>query len=173
LRRRMAEDNGIRERRRRRLWLLLPSPAVEREKREEGGGATEVGGVIRVIRSERKNEEGSEVGVFAGWRREVIFQWWPEGERREGGKTAAGVVSFFRRPVRRWFGFCRKSSGSRRCAAPAFCGFPAVKVRREEGRRCSREEKGKGERGQAAAVRGAAASGEERGRGSEEAAAAV
>ncbi|MCE5167350.1 hypothetical protein HAX54_049673, partial [Datura stramonium] len=29
--------------------------------------------------------------------------------------------------------------------APAFCCFPAVKVRREEGRRCSREEKGKGE----------------------------
>ncbi|MCE5166169.1 hypothetical protein HAX54_015292, partial [Datura stramonium] len=82
---RAARFAGEDEKKQRRLWLLLPSSAVEREKREEGGGATEVGGVIRVIRSERKNEEGSKVGVFAGWRREVIFQWWPEVFRRVAG----------------------------------------------------------------------------------------
>ncbi|MCD7451744.1 hypothetical protein HAX54_013342, partial [Datura stramonium] len=44
------------------LWLLLPSPAVERERREEGGGATEVGldGVLMVFRR----------AVFGGWERE-------------------------------------------------------------------------------------------------------
>ncbi|MCE2055968.1 hypothetical protein HAX54_043827 [Datura stramonium] len=96
---------------------------------------------------------GSMVGVTVGCsarvegRREGAPALMEVGGRRrkERGKENGGrSCEFFPAASETVVWFCRKSSGSRRCAAPAFCGFLAVKVRREEGRRCNREEKGKG-----------------------------